>query len=97
MVLQRIALLVLALYIIWRVITIWGRNLQKKSSGSDDFSRFSARSRDRRRRQQERSQRAVEELVACSRCGTLIPMSRAILAHGSRSVCSVECRDATEG
>jgi hypothetical protein len=87
---QRIALLVLVLFIVWKVLAVIGK--RNARSGAEDFSRFSARSRDRRRRQQE-SREEGRDLAACALCGTNVPIDRMLDAAGGARVCSPECRD----
>jgi hypothetical protein len=64
---RRILILVIVLLVAWKVLAAWGKRLRQGGAGAEDFSRFSARSRDRRRRvQQDRLE--GRELVACARC-----------------------------
>jgi hypothetical protein len=67
---QRIALLVLVLFIIWKLLSVMGKRHAR--AGAEDFSKFSARSRERRRRQQEQRE-ADRDLAACALCGTQRP------------------------
>jgi hypothetical protein len=87
---QRIALLVLVLFIIWKLLSVMGKRHAR--AGAEDFSKFSARSRERRRRQQEQRE-ADRDLAACALCGTNVPVDRMLIASGGEQVCSPECRD----
>ena len=46
---QRIIIIVALLYVLWRVLAALGRRTAASGKGAEDFSRFNARSRDRRR------------------------------------------------
>lgn len=89
-VLQRILLVILILYALWRIVTAWGRRLGREAPGADSYSRFHPD----KRRQRARDHRGdPEQLVACSRCGTYVPARRALTAGGETFFCSPECRD----
>ncbi len=91
--LQRIALVVAVLYVVWRILSAYGRKLGRTTDGADRFSRFSRRERDRWARADGAEQAPPrEELVACAACGTMIPASRARLSSDGRRVCSEGCR-----
>jgi len=96
-VLQRILLLVLALFVVWRLLVALGRRVGRSGHGADSFSRFSA---ERRRRRQEwearRRDDRPDELVACSRCGTYVPSRRALSSGSGAVYCSPSCRDRVE-
>jgi uncharacterized protein len=89
-VLQRILLIILVLYALWRIATAWGRRLGRESPGADSFSRFHP---DKRRQRTRDQQADPEQLVACSHCGTYVPATRALTAGGDHVFCSPECRD----
>ena len=91
--LQRILLIILVLYALWRIVTAWGRRLGRDSPGADSYSRFHP---DKRRQRTGGQQAGPEQLVACSRCGTYVPAPRALTAGGDRIFCSTECRDLNE-
>lgn len=93
---QRIIIIVAVLYLLWRVLTAWGRRTAASGRGAEDFSRFSARSRDRRREAKER-QAANVELIACARCGTFVPVDRALTSGEGVVCCSRDCVAALEG
>lgn len=84
---QRIILIVVVLWAVWKLLSLWGR--RSAGAGADEFSRFSSRSR--QRRQRERDEDASDDLIACQVCGTNVPVDRTMLAAGGRRVCSTEC------
>jgi hypothetical protein len=92
-VLQRILLIILVLYALWRIVTAWGRRIGRDSPGADSYSRFHP---DKRRQRTRGQQGDPEQLVACSRCGTYVPAPRALTAGGDHVFCSPECRDLNE-
>jgi len=89
MVLQRILIVVLILFVVWRLLAMWGRRMRGAQPGADSYSRFNPQQR-RQRRDQFRQ--PPEALVACDVCGTMIPVGRALFADGDRKVCGPECR-----
>ena len=91
--LQRILLVILVLYALWRIVTAWGRRLGHQSPGADSYSRFHP---DKRRQRTGVPRAEPERLVACSRCGTYVPARRALTAGRDRIFCSPECRDLDE-
>jgi len=90
--LQRILLIILVLYAVWRIVSAWGRRLRQDGPGADSFSRFRRRTGHGSRVQKQ----PPEELVACSRCGTYVPARRALTAGDGAVYCSTSCRDASE-
>ncbi len=92
---QRIIIIVAVLYVAWRVLTAIGRRTAEGSKGAEDFSRFNARSRDRRRAAKERQAENIE-LVACAHCGTFIPSDRALGDPQGVVCCSNECQERLE-
>lgn len=84
---QRILIVVIVLYVIWRVLHSWGRRMARGARGAEDYSKFSARRRGRETPSDN------EELVGCATCGTLIPAGRA-LGDGRGAYCSESCRAA---
>jgi len=90
---QRIVIIVAVLYLLWRVLAAMGRRTVESGKGAEDFSRFNARSRDRRRAAKER-QAANVELIACSHCGTFVPSDRALKSSIGAVCCSPECETA---
>ncbi len=92
---QRIIIIVAVLYVLWRVLTAFGRRTAASGKGAEDFSRFNARSRDRRRAAKERQATNVE-LIACARCGTFVPADRSLKSSEGVVCCSRECVAALE-
>ena len=90
---QRIVFVVVALFVLWKVLSAWGRKIRSQTAGADEFSRFKVHSRMRQRRRQAQ-QRENEALVACAACGTMIPVSRSLQSGDQRVVCSRECGEA---
>jgi hypothetical protein len=96
-VLQRILLVVLVLFVVWRILALFGRRTAREGHGADSYSRFSPTKRRRRREMSTReSSGSPEELVACSRCGTHVPVRRALTADGGRVYCGETCRDRSD-
>jgi hypothetical protein len=91
-VLQRILLIVVILLVIWRILSAWGKRLASKGMGADSYSRFSPFERKRRRSESSTQPSEPEELVACSSCGTYIPVRRALTSEAGRQFCSEDCR-----
>ncbi len=92
---QRIIIIVAVLYVLWRVLTAMGRRTAASGKGAEDFSRFNARSRDRRRAAKERQAENVE-LIACTHCGTFIPSDRSLKSSEGVVCCSRKCQVALE-
>jgi hypothetical protein len=96
-VLQRILLVVLVLFVVWRLLTAYGRRIGRTGHGADSYSRFSPYRRRRRRdRTAERAGDRPDELVPCQRCGTYIPSRRALTSGSGAVFCSPECREREE-
>ena len=92
---QRIIIIVAVLYLLWRVLAAMGRRTVESGKGAEDFSRFNARSRDRRRAAKERKAANVE-LIACQHCGTFVPSDRALKSSEDVVCCSQKCEMALE-
>jgi hypothetical protein len=92
-VLQRVLVLVLLLYVVWRVVTAWGRRLRRESAGAESYSRFSSYRQRQRRREAAAQIRKPEELVECAQCGTYVPIRRVLTAGDGASYCSERCRE----
>lgn len=92
---QRIVLIVAALFVLWRLLTALGKRSATTRRGAEDFSRFSAKSRDRRREAARRRDDGGD-LVACHHCQTMIPASRAVTVGSSGTFCSQACAAAHE-
>lgn len=88
---NKIFLIVLVLFVAWRVIGAIGKRLGREGSGADDFSRFSARRRDLAWRRSRREAKGAEDLVACTRCGVHVPASAAVTGEDRASYCSDAC------
>ena len=88
---NRLLLFVIALYVVWRVLTIVGKRLTRRAAGSEDFSRFSARRRGREGEASASGVTPTESLAACSVCGTLVPASRMLQTDGGSPVCGSSC------
>ena len=91
---SRIVIFVLALFVLWRVLSSLGKRAAASGLGADSYSRFNPMQR-RRRLNLEEEPRAdsPEELLACSRCGTYVPDGRAIFGGEGDVFCSRSCRD----
>jgi len=85
---RRLLFLIVVLYATWRILTAIGNRQRRTAARADDFSRFSARRRDR-------LHRPGEDLVPCARCGVHVPRSR-LVAGRLGSYCSEACREAAE-
>lgn len=92
---QRIIIIVAVLYVLWRLLAAIGRRTVESGKGAEDFSRFNARSRDRRRATKERQATNVD-LIACGHCETLVPSDRALKSSEGVVCCSRECEVALE-
>jgi hypothetical protein len=88
--LRRILFVVLILFLLWRVVTAWGRRLRRDQPSADSFSRYSAKARERRHRREPEP----EELVVCDNCGTYVPLRKALTSNNERHFCSEACRRA---
>jgi len=97
----RIVLIVLALFVLWRLLSAIGRRLSTDGHGADSYSRFSPRARRRRRTdsgaESDERHRPPEALVQCASCGTFVPRGRALPASAGELACSDECRRALDG
>jgi hypothetical protein len=93
-VLQRVLLIVLVLYALWRIVTAWGRRLRRDGPGAESYSRFNPSERRKRSGAPSGESLAPEELVACSHCGTYVPARRTLTEGGGTVFCGDECRRA---
>ena len=92
-VMQRIVFIVLALFVIWRVLSSLGKRTSAGGLGADSFSRFSPRQRGRRLNlDPDPSITTPEELLQCSGCGTFVPRARALPGEGGDFFCNQRCR-----
>ena len=90
---SRLLLIVIALYVLWRVLGLWGRRITREGAGSQDYSRFSGRRRDRSDRGEAEPHRDLVEWVGC---GTYVPEDRGSLTADGRVFCSSRCRSEHE-
>lgn len=95
---QRVLILVLALFVLWRVLRALGKRTADTGLGADSYSRFSPQQRRRRRGAGGDPPGAEpEELVACASCGTFVPRGRALIGDGNEVYCDRGCRDRRAG
>jgi hypothetical protein len=94
---NRFLLFVIVLYAIWRVLTVVGKRLNRRSAGAEDYSRFSARRRGRDGEAPNAGRAPDESLAPCSVCGTLVPESRMLRTGANRQFCGTACLRAAEG
>lgn len=94
----RIVLIVLALFVLWRLLSAIGRRLSNDGHGADSYSSFSPQARRRRRAASgsDSGRIAPETLVQCASCATFVPRGRAVSAGDGAVACSEECRRALE-
>lgn len=92
---QRILIIVVILYVIWRVLYAYGRRMARQSQGAEDFSRFSGRRRARRGDGDGPGEGREQQLARCPGCGTYVPEERLLTASdGAAGYCSEACRRA---
>jgi hypothetical protein len=90
----RIVFVVVALFVLWRVLSAIGKRASATGLGADSYSRFHPRQRGRRINLEDRPvQSAPEELLKCRQCGTYVPSGRALKGGGVDVFCSQACRD----
>ena len=88
---HRILLIVTVLYVIWRVLNVWGRKIVRGSRGAEDYSRFSARRRAPGRADGSPVSKPGEELVECAGCQTFVPRARMTMGKDGRLYCGHDC------
>jgi hypothetical protein len=96
----RIVFFVLALFVLWRVLSALGKRSASAGLGADSYSRFHPQQRRRRMNADEAPGfEAREELVKCVQCGTYVPMERALEGEVERDFRCRPCRlgTTTEG
>ena len=95
--LRRVLVVVVLLYVAWRLLSARGRRNQEQAPGADSYSRFSPQAR--RRRHEVRAEVAESQrLVPCDACGTLVPESRVLAVGVGRHACGADCvRSLEEG
>ncbi len=86
---RRFLFFVIILYVVWRVLSIVGRRMERSSRGASRFSRFDHRGPGGVGNGRPQG----EKLVPCQRCGTLLPASRALPGTRGAFYCSDDCRD----
>jgi ribosomal protein L32 len=91
---SRIVLFVLVLFVVWRLLSSFGKRASSQGLGADSYSRFSPRKR--RQRRMEHRPGTSEELVACARCGTYVPRDRALPGPGGSALCGETCDAETD-
>jgi hypothetical protein len=89
---ERWLLLVVVLYVVWRVLHSQGRRLLRFSRGADDFSRFS---RDPRRHSEDEALDGGR-LVVCASCGVVVAESDAAVGADGERRCG-SCTDRLTG
>lgn len=90
----RIVFIVLALFVMWRVLSALGKRRVSDGFGADSFSRFSPRERGRRRSvDHDRSVESPEELIRCAQCGTYVPRGRVLPDESGGAFCGPPCRN----
>ncbi len=82
---RRLLIFVIVLYIVWRLLGIVGRRLR----GEDARERVARRSA--RGSGPDGTSNEVRRLVACARCGTLVPEDRAVRGPGGELFCKRSC------
>lgn len=89
----RVVFIVLALFLVWKVVAALGKRKSVRDLGADSYSRFSPRQRrSRLDLDGEAEKSAPEELSECTECGTFIPRERGISGAGDGFFCSRSCR-----
>lgn len=93
-VMPRIVFFVLALFVLWRLLSALGKRSSSAGMGADSYSRFHPRQRRRRMDLDDQSRpKSAEELFRCVECGTYVPSGRALIGEGDDVFCSQSCRD----
>lgn len=82
---RRIVLLVAFLYLVWRILSSWGKKMNARARGAEHFSRFTPKHKKRQKKAE------AEELLLCSVCGTHVPASSLVEGPERRLCCSEEC------
>ena len=91
----RIVFFVLALFVMWRLLSSLGRRRASSDLGADSYSRFSPQQRRRRMDlENDPPNPSPEELSECAHCGTYVPAGSALFAHGDTVFCGEQCRQA---
>jgi len=90
---RRLLIFITVLYVVWRVLIIIGKRIQKKAASANPFAGFSRNGSSRPTDEAGQG----EQLVACSQCGTLLPASRALRGPHGVVFCSEKCRALARG
>jgi hypothetical protein len=91
----RIIIFVLALFVMWRVLSSLGKRRASGGLGADSYSRFSPQQRRRRMDLENDSPNpSPEELAECAQCGIYVPVGRALFAQRETVFCGERCRQA---
>jgi hypothetical protein len=91
--LTRILFVVVVLLVLWRLLAAWTSRSRRSGLGADSYSRYSPNQRKRRREWARQHREAVpEKLVACSYCGTLVPVGKALGSGDDAVFCQDSCR-----
>ena len=89
----RIVFFVLALFVLWRLLSAIGKRGSSTGLGADSYSRFHPRQRRRRMDLDDAPPTGrPEELFRCVQCGTYVPDGRALTGEGDDVFCSESCR-----
>ena len=92
--LSRILFVVVVLLVVWRLLAAWTTRSRRSGLGADSYSRYSPNQRKRRREWARQSREtAPEKLVACSYCGTLVPVGKALGSGEDAVFCQDSCRE----
>lgn len=88
----RIVFFVLALFVMWRVLSSLGKRRASGGLGADSYSRFSPQQRRRRiDLENDSPDPSPEELSECAQCGTYVPVGRAVFADAETVFCGERC------
>jgi hypothetical protein len=89
----RIVFFVLALFVLWRLLSAIGKRGSSTGLGADSYSRYHPRQRRRRMGLDDTSPPGrPEELLRCVQCGTYVPDGRALTDEEDDVFCSESCR-----
>lgn len=89
----RIVFFVLALFVLWRLLSAMGKRGTSAGLGADSYSRYHPRERRRRMDIEDSSPPdTLEELFRCVQCEIYVPNGRALIGEGDDVFCSQSCR-----
>lgn len=89
----RIVFFVLALFVLWRLLSAIGKRGSSTGLGADSYSRYHPRQRRRRVGLDDTpTPDHPEELFRCVQCGTYVPDGRVLTGEGDDVFCSESCR-----